>query len=65
MLENNCGKCKWWGRDYQSVCDLIELSGGYTDDHAASIHVNVSDDTGLYVKLVTREDFGCTEFKAK
>jgi len=57
-MDKICLNCKWWGRDYKSVCDKINHINA-----KAEIIVNVADDTDLNVKLKTDSTFGCNQWE--
>jgi hypothetical protein len=70
MKKNNyCKNCKYWKNG--NVCDKIEMSEEIEDLHndlidkqMATIQWNVHDDSGLYIYLKTKPDFGCNYFEA-
>mgnify|MGYP003418011275 FL=1 len=60
-----CKNCYFWGRYMENVCDKIDLDDSPVTGNNASLQVDVSDDSGLFAKLVTGPDFGCTLFHDK
>lgn len=57
-----CKHCKFWGKDFEGVCDRVNHSG---IEKIISIWSYASDDTGLETRLVTGPDFGCVLFEHK
>lgn len=53
-----CKDCKYWGVDFDRVCDLEGIEG----DKGFNIYVYANDDQGLEARLVTSPDFGCVNF---
>ena len=60
-----CKNCHWWGRYIEGVCDRIDIDENTVAPNEASMQVDVADDSGLFVKLVTGPEFGCTLFTNK
>ena len=65
MSYQTCKNCKWWGRDWDGICDLIDWGDGREDHDMASIKATSDDDSGLSVRLVTGPDFGCIKFESR
>lgn len=55
----NCKTCKWWGRDYEGVCDFVYTRRAETTATRFEIEATASDDTGLVARLHTGPEFGC------
>lgn len=62
---STCISCKYWGnlfpphKDKANTCGMIDLEDS-TSKSTAFIDADASDDTGLYAKLKTVANFGCT-----
>lgn len=59
-----CKTCKYWDKDQHNgavtgQCDMVDNSD------LIRIKVDVSDDTGLWVTVITKENFGCIHHQTK
>jgi len=62
-----CKDCKWWGVDFEGVCDFPDtIQGGksFDDGYGMEIKVSADDDQGLDARLHTGKNFGCINFKS-
>lgn len=59
-LKKVCANCRWWGIDYDRVCDKVTHIKSQ-----ARIAATADDDQGLDAKLVTDPDFSCSQFEAR
>ena len=58
-----CKNCRWWGRDWEGVCDFVNTI--MADEDTATMFVveaTAADDTGLEAVLKTGPEFGCIHF---
>lgn len=62
---NQCITCKYWGVDFEGVCDLVDTLTAREPDTCFYIEVKADDDQGLEVRLVTGPHFGCIHYKEK
>lgn len=64
----NCKTCKYWNRDrtVQNGVSDCDMEGEFEKgDKAFFIDVFVHDDSGMSVKLMTGENFGCVHHTEK
>lgn len=66
----NCKNCKYWARKISTgpvvgYCDKIWIGPEGKEDNTINIDVDVLDDSGLNVTVITGAEFGCTLFTAK
>lgn len=52
-----CKTCRWWGRDWQGCCALVDDI--FQGARGFEIRATASDDHNLEARLVTGPDFGC------
>jgi hypothetical protein len=57
-----CRDCKWWGKDYDSTCERVDIDRKGTAEF--SIFSRADDDQGLEARLTTGPDFGCVHFES-
>ena len=62
-MSNTCRTCKFWEptshyTKNSGCCDMV-----HHWKTLAEIKVHVSDDSGLEVKFVTNENFGCNQYE--
>lgn len=63
----NCKDCKWWGRVYPFVCDIITdaYRGERMEGDSFALDAWALDDSGLECQLRTGPLFGCVKFKKR
>lgn len=61
-----CEDCKWWGKDYASTCERVDIDMRQIRKGTAefSIFSRADDDQGLEARLITGPDFGCVHFES-
>lgn len=55
-MTGTCKTCRWWNQGHCEFVDTIAASAAST---RFEVEVEVADDSGLHVKLITGPDFGC------
>ena len=60
-----CKNCKFWGVDYENVCDRVYPFCDELKPDTFSINVVAGDNQGVEDFLVTGPDFGCLHFMQK
>ena len=61
----HCENCRWWGVDYEGVCDLPDTVDKHKYSIVFDIMATALDDSGLEAQLITGPDFGCVLFAEK
>lgn len=64
---NTCKNCKCWKHYDDGYGERFNYCGNMSDDLETlfDIRVEVSDDTGLDVRIETGPNFGCIHFKGE
>ena len=62
---NTCCNCRFWGVDYDGVCDFVDTVHADNPDTGAYIVADAADDQGLTARLHTAPNFGCVNFQSK
>ncbi len=59
---NKCKDCRWWGVDFEGVCDFPNTIHAGQSDVSFEIEAKANDDQGLEAVLKTGPEFGCLHF---
>lgn len=71
MEQNRCADCREWTQDRRKATEVEGLACEHLDESRYGRCMSLSPkwlarhDGGYNGELITRDDFGCTEFEAK